>query len=500
MKRLFLFLLLHAATVACLQAQEGFWCGTSTEPSKWTETYLSNRYIYQKSNEVLYVPLTIQLVGTDDGQNYAPIKSVLTALCKLNQEYLPHQIQFFISGNFRFINNSNYYQHTSTNTGRQMHLQYRVANTINMYVVGDLGDLLGYATSTVGSGIGGDGLVMVKKDLTSASTTLSHEMGHVLGLYHTFYGWEGYEHNYTENAPTIVNSNRAVERVDATNCETAGDGLCDTSPDYLKDRWGCNENGLSTIVQKDPIGTTFRSDATNIMSYADDNCVTRFTEAQVQVMRTNLTTSKRNFIAPQLSIPNIDSLVVNLESPQKADTVAFNDVILKWTAVPGATNYLVEVSRISNFAGTLTETYTATTNTLFLSDLGNNRTYYWRVRAYNGASFCSNTSNSSSFRTATTAATPTTGVKDLSTRATFRVFPNPISDQQTLQIESNIQENTQLNIRLFDLSGKLLKTATYDVLAGVHTLPFTPGNLSKGIYILNIVSDHINITKRVIIQ
>ena len=67
-------------------------------------------------------------------------------------------------------------------------------------------------------------------------------------------------------------------------------------------------------------------------------------------------------------------------------------------------------------------------------------------------------------------------------------------------MESNLLESARLNVRLFDLSGKLLQTANYNAIAGKNRLQFTPNTLPKGIYVLNIVGDKINVMEKIVIQ
>lgn len=497
MKKILGFILLQlCVAVTVLQAQGNGVCGTPTTPSKWTEDYLSNRGAYPKSDELIYVPLTIHIVGKDDGSGYIRVKSVLDALCSLNEDYAPANVQFYIQGDIRYINKSSLFN--TQGTGGNGFRSYRVENTINCYMVGTIESSDGGIILAYSNGIPSSEVILRNSTISSGDPTWAHELGHSMGLYHTFYGWESFEHNYTQNAPATVNYNRAVELVDESNCETSGDGICDTSPDYLSDGpWTCNAEGQSNTVQRDPSGTTFRSNGRNFMSYSSNNCQSYFTEEQIQVMRTNLTTSKRNFINKLPPLPSIDSIKPVLSSPQPGDTVLFTAATLEWAAIPGATDYIVEVSRISSFAATLTETYYTTTNLLPLTDLANNRTYYWRVKAYNRNSFCGSISTTGTFRAGTPA---TTGVDDLTTKANFRVFPNPLADNQTLNMESNLPESTRLNVRLFDLAGKLLQTADYDAIAGKNRLQFTPNKLPKGIYVLNIIGDKINVTEKIVIQ
>merc|ERR1711957_363256 len=64
-------------------------------------------------------------------------------------------------------------------------------------------------------------------DVNEASTTLPHELGHVLGLWHTFHGREGGE------------CEECTERLDQTAAERDhnGDFCSDTRP--MPKRWDC---------------------------------------------------------------------------------------------------------------------------------------------------------------------------------------------------------------------------------------------------------------------
>ena len=82
--------------------------------------------------------------------------------------------------------------------------------------------------------------------------TATHEVGHYLGLFHTFSGGCG-----------------------GGNCYTSGDRVCDTNPE-ANPRFGCPGNAQS-CNSPDPYH--------NYMDYSDDLCMNQFTEEQVNRMR-----------------------------------------------------------------------------------------------------------------------------------------------------------------------------------------------------------------------
>ena len=86
--------------------------------------------------------------------------------------------------------------------------------------------------------------------------TATHEVGHYLGLYHTFDGG----------------------CASTSGCYSNGDTICDTNPESSP-RFGCPSNPVS-CGNSDPY--------TNYMDYTDDLCMEDFTEEQVNRMRCTL--------------------------------------------------------------------------------------------------------------------------------------------------------------------------------------------------------------------
>ncbi|MDT8432315.1 MAG: T9SS type A sorting domain-containing protein, partial [Bacteroidales bacterium] len=78
----------------------------------------------------------------------------------------------------------------------------------------------------------------------------------------------------------------------------------------------------------------------------------------------------------------------------------------------------------------------------------------------------------------------------------LNVYPNPFRDK--LRIDITVQEATQLELSVYDLTGKLMMVLGEQALVpGTFSMEWNAGGLSGGTYILKAVMDTAQIIKRV---
>ena len=154
---------------------------------------------------------------------------------------------------------------------------------VNIWVVSEIennnagGGIQGYAYFPTNNPV--DGIVVLYnafgtvgnlKSYTNMNRTLTHELGHYLGLYHTF------------------NSTSACG--DETSCSTQGDRVCDTPPTIQAG--SCSSPACGGTQQ-----------VANYMDYTSQTCQDMFTDGQKLRMRTTLETQRTSMLTSMGCMP-----------------------------------------------------------------------------------------------------------------------------------------------------------------------------------------------------
>jgi hypothetical protein len=221
-------------------------------------------------DDMSYADLSISLfvVSTDESVMNIYTNGFSYALDSLNKIFKPINISFTLCKT-TMIREIEYDSITSKEIEDEVTGLYSDVNIINVYIAGAVSpnggeNVCGYAYLPTGSN--DYNYIFLAKNCNEAGT-LIHEMGHFFGLLHP---------HETEFG---------AELVDGSNCETAGDLICDTyaSPNLISLTNDCEYIGTGSDANK----AFYTPQVSNIMSYSPKECRCTFTQGQYDWMRKN---------------------------------------------------------------------------------------------------------------------------------------------------------------------------------------------------------------------
>ena len=126
----------------------------------------------------------------------------------------------------------------------------------------------------------------MKNSCVTNDSSLAHELGHFFSLIHT--------HGPDNNKMT-------TELADGSNCDTDGDGICDTPADPMLSCDNINNFCEFTGIETDANGHAFNPDTGNVMSYSRKPCRNHFTNQQLARMYAFYHTTKNYLACPSFN-------------------------------------------------------------------------------------------------------------------------------------------------------------------------------------------------------
>ncbi|MBT4738394.1 MAG: hypothetical protein HOO15_04155, partial [Flavobacteriales bacterium] len=261
--RKYIFILLFAPFFSFSQTQECATVPTQSQIDYLTQTR-SARENWDGPEMIISLPVQHHIVRETNGTGGLDPNDIPIIMGIMNTYYANANISFFDCGTINYIDNSSYYNFNQSQESSVCGAN-DVTDVINIYYFNSVSSgsssLCGYAYFPGGSW---KNRIIMNNSCALNGSTLTHELGHYLSLYHTHQGSTG-------SNPELVNG---------TNCTTAGDQLCDTPADPTLSTSTVNSSCQYTGTSTDPNGQTYVPDPTNIMSYSRKSCRTFLSAGQ----------------------------------------------------------------------------------------------------------------------------------------------------------------------------------------------------------------------------
>jgi Pregnancy-associated plasma protein-A len=285
--RLFLLAILFVQTVAAQTIND---CGTKLRSPKIHHDSLTPLVNLDNFTTPYPIRIFIHVFADDNGTNRAaPDTSILRQINNMKTFYATHSICFIVAGIEQV--NSSTLNYMRTDLEEADLASFLVADCIDIFVHTTLRDNSG-TLNGMAYDIPNTYLSIVSTAVMDSVniSTLAHEMGHCLGLYHTFQTWEDGDGNTVREL-----KNRSGV---CSNCSAQGDLLCDTeadrdNPESSINATSCNYTGSQVL---DACNNALVMAPTNIMTYGRRGCRSVFTNGQGN--------RARSFLLSQPSLSN----------------------------------------------------------------------------------------------------------------------------------------------------------------------------------------------------
>lgn len=441
-------MVLIMTAISKTNAQEKTFCFTP-QVSKNLNLYKSS-LARTAVKDAYCLKIYVHVIRKSNSTGGQSVADVYKALKYLDDDYNPHGITFQWDNTIDYINNDTYYSTPTTTI-------YTVNNHtdgIDIYLFDDTSAAGGRANGVGESSefwVSGTYWKTPANSLVKSSV-ISHEMGHVLFLWHTFHGTVNEGGSDTSQCKELVNS---------SNGNTCGDYVKDTPADphlqFNVNYPACEWSGSGT----DANGDNYNPDTELIMSYTNPSCMSKITNGQGQRIRNSIAT-----------LPHLQKATVNC--PDCPINLTINQNVYSNTvSFKSASNTLTAINKVYN-------------NGKAIYNAGKHVRLKSGFNAKPGSTFRGYVKNCSASSLFDNDIELDHDI--LNSFSKIKVHPNPTKNSFNIETDEAIESWSLLNA----FGRSYFKGKTKDKIINVQ-------HLKKGIYILQFVlKDGTIITKKVI--
>jgi len=332
MKKIMLLAMLTMCEILSAQTTQQTFC-TTPQSSRNLDIFSSSIInVVVENNYTLRI--YIHVVRRSNGTGGQSVDEVNEALAFLDSDFAEHGIHFEREGGIDYIDADSLFNSPSPDI-------FTVNNNsdgIDIYIFSDAGTRGGKA-----NGVGESSEFYISGSYWRSpfgslvrSRVMSHEMGHVLFLWHTHHG----------TSPERGDTLQCAELVDGSNGAICGDYISDTPADPLLNFNVIDSTCIWTGSGTDANGDSYNPDEELIMAYTHPDCMSYFSKKQGERMRTAIATLpflQQTVICEEVSFLN--HIVVGNEEVEACS------VLLNFVAMASNSNLDVKVSNMATLQG-----------------------------------------------------------------------------------------------------------------------------------------------------
>ena len=251
------------------------------------------------------IPIKAHVIRASNGTGGICEADLNNAITQLNTIYADAFMEFFLCDGIDYIDDDKLCYLKKGDEKSLMETNY-ISGLINIYFANYIENEFEESICGYSDNEGRNDLIVMKNSCITNDSSLAHEIGHFFSLVHT-HGAD--------------NSKTTTEFVDGSNCDTDGDGICDTPADPKLTNININNFCEYIGTEKDAHGDAFTPDTRNIMSYSMKGCRSHFSEQQLARIYAFYLTAKNYLACPSF---NADFSVDSSQTCEEQLTVNFN--------------------------------------------------------------------------------------------------------------------------------------------------------------------------------
>ncbi len=303
----------HCGNITSKKSIE-FYNSIKPQVEKYEEAFYATKLAkgHFSENVINSIPVKVYIIRNSDGSGGLNTADLNDAFTNLNSIYKDAFLNFFMCDGIQYIDDDSL-GHFKMGDEKSFTESNYVPGLINIYFTNYIENLSNESICGFSDNDGRDDMIVMNNSCALNGSSLAHELGHFFSLLHT-------------HGP----ANSSSELVDGSNCDTDGDGICDTPADPGLNTVNVDSSCNYYSTERDANGDEYSPDTHNIMSYSRKECRTIFSEQQLARMFAYYMTTKSYLSCPSFNANIATNESVTCEESLTVEFESLSENVTNW--------------------------------------------------------------------------------------------------------------------------------------------------------------------------